>query len=119
MRKFATSAGHALRGLRFVWKEEQNFRIQLLCATGVVLFMIFWKFTYVEMGFILFAIALVLTAEVINTIVEDALNLVEPNHHPTVGKLKDMMAGIVLVTSVLALVIGVLTGLHHFSQIVP
>ena len=114
IRKFFRSLGHALRGLKYVWREEHTFRIQSACALCVVVAMIAFRFTYIEITFLLLAIMMVLAGEVFNTLLEDILNIIEPRHHAIVGRLKDMMAGVVLVLSCGALAVGIVVALHHF-----
>ena len=41
-----------------------------------------------------------------NTVVEDLCDIVEPNQNPLIGKVKDMMAGYVLVSSVVSVIVG-------------
>jgi diacylglycerol kinase (ATP) len=114
LKKFFRSLSHALRGLLYVWKEELNFRIQLLIAAFLIGVVFFFRFSYTEAALVIFSIILVLGAEIINTIVEDMLDKIEPNHHTLIGHIKDMMAGVVLVTSIGACAIGVATFVHHF-----
>ena len=105
---------HALRGIHFTWKEEVNFRLQSVAAALVIACLFVFEFSYSESAIILFSIMLVLGAEMFNTLVEDLLNIIEPNHHTSVGKMKDMMAGIVLLMATGALIVGALVFLHHF-----
>jgi diacylglycerol kinase len=114
-RRFLRSLSHACRGVRQVWKEEPNFRMQTAAAAAIVVFLVAFGFTYSESAIIIFAIMLVLGAEMFNTLVEDLLNVIEPRHHASVGKMKDMMAGIVLVLSVGSGIVGAFVFLHHFT----
>lgn len=113
-RKMLTGFGHALRGLHYVWREEFNFRVHCAFAIVVACITIGLKFSLIESIFIVFAIVLVLGSEILNTIVEDILDELHPQHHKVIGRVKDMMAAIVLVNAVAAAVIGVLTFVHHF-----
>ena len=54
------------------------------------------------------SIGLVLGLELINTAIEELVNLVMPTIHPQAGKVKDIAAGAVLAASVMAVVVGVL-----------
>ena len=117
MQRFSRSLRHALRGLAHVWKGELNFRIQLFCAVFVIAIMVWYGFTYIEVAFVLLAMIMVLAGEVFNTLLEDILDVIEPGHHTTVGKLKDMMAGVVLVLAGGALTIGIIVALHHFTPV--
>ena len=114
--RFWNSIRHAFRGLRFVWKEELNFRIQTCIAICLCLFMIGFAFSAMEAVIIILTILLVLGAEIFNTLLENALDVVQPDHHVSVGKMKDMMAGVVLLLSVGAVVIGGLVVVQHFLQ---
>ena len=54
------------------------------------------------------AIAMVLTAELVNTAFEHLCDVVQPELHASVKAAKDVAAGAVLVTSIAAAVIGVM-----------
>ena len=104
----------AFRGLSFVWKEERNFRIQLCIALLVIAGGVWLRFDYIEMALLVFAILLVLTAEVTNTAFEDTMNKIEPNQDPLVGKVKDIAAGIAVLNALGAVAIGAIIFIHHF-----
>ncbi|TSC51849.1 MAG: diacylglycerol kinase [Parcubacteria group bacterium LiPW_41] len=115
MRQFIESFSHAFDGLCFVWKEEKNFRIQVIIGILVIVVMGIFGFSYLEMSMFIVAITLVLTAETINTTFEDTLNKIQPEHDPVVGKIKDISAGIVVLCVLGAICIGILIFLSHFS----
>ena len=107
----------ALNGLKTTWKEEQNFRIEILIGAIVVFCILFFKFSLVETLFSVVAITIVLISEIINTAVEDLCNKVQPEHDPVIGKIKDTMAAFVLVSSLGAGIVGVLVFYSHFISI--
>lgn len=115
MTKALKSFKYALRGLNTTWKEEQNFRIEIFIALVVFFCMYYFRFSYVESAFCIVAIALVLISEVINTIVEDFCDKVEPNQDPIIEKIKDMSAGFVLLSVLASITIGIFVLLNHFS----
>jgi diacylglycerol kinase len=104
----------AKNGLQTTWREEQNFRIELLAATIVVFFLVFFKFTFIESVSCLIAIMIVLTAEIVNTAIEDLCNKIEPQHDPIIGKIKDLMAAFVLISCLGAALIGIIIFYHHY-----
>lgn len=108
MEKLIKSFQWAGNGLRVVWREEVNFRIEIAIATAVVAFGAYVHFLILEWMIIIACIGAVLAAEVLNTAVEDLCNKVEPNTDSTIGKIKDMMSGLVLLVSVAAGLIGLL-----------
>ncbi len=117
MKAFQKSAANALRGILFVWQRERNFRIECLVGLLVILATIALGFTYMEVVLILVAISVVLGAELFNTVIEEILDVVEPHYSVHVGRLKDVTAGVVLLLSLFAVVIGVITVVHHYSLV--
>lgn len=112
---FYRSFRHALRGLRSVWREERNFRIQSVAAVLVLLTVTLLRLPVRDIALLFFAMLLVLGAEILNTFAEDLLNTLHPARDPAVGKLKDMMAGLVLLQSLGALAIGLFVLLAHIG----
>jgi diacylglycerol kinase len=106
MKRFFMSFLDALRGLRVVFNEEPNFRVIIVGAIAALGAAWYFHFSTTEALFILVAIALVVGGEIINTIVEDLCNKVEPAYDPVIGKIKDMAAGFVLVSALCAFLIG-------------
>jgi diacylglycerol kinase len=114
MFKVIKSFNWALNGLKTVWLEEINFRLECLIAVLILVTAIFFDFSFTELLAIIVAIIFVISAEIINTAVEDLCNKVQPNQDPLIGKVKDIMAGYVLIVSLGASVIGLLVLAHHF-----
>ncbi len=100
MTKLIKSFGWAMNGLRTVWREEVNFRIELGIGVLVVLFGIYVDFLILEWMIIIACIGAVLSAEILNTAIEDLCNKIEPNTDPVIGKIKDTMGGFVLVVCI-------------------
>ena len=106
---------YAWRGMVYVWREEENFRVEITATIILIAVMIGTHFTTTEEALTTIAITMVLGSEIINTILEDTANELEPNHHSFIGKIKDMMAAFVLVNSIGAATIGLLVFYHHFG----
>ena len=106
IRRFGMSFKDAWKGLRFVFMHEQNFRIH--CTIGVVVISttIFLPLATADRAIIFLTIAMVLGFELINTAIEKLLDVVNPRLHEQVKLLKDIMAGLVLVSAGVAAIIG-------------
>lgn len=72
-----------------------------MCAAGV-----FFGISKMEWLFVLTAIFLVLVTELMNTAVEAAVDLAEPDIHPLAKAAKDTAAGAVLLAAVFAVIVG-------------
>ena len=113
-RKVFNSFRFAFRGLQTVWREENNFRIEILIALIFSFVMFYFHFSVVELALGFLAIIVVLTSEIINTAIEDLCNKIEPHHDSKIGKIKDTVGAFVLVAVVGAVIVGVLIFYHHF-----
>jgi diacylglycerol kinase (ATP) len=103
-RRFLVSLTHALRGLRFAVHEERNIRLQLCASLAIIALGCWLSFSGLE--WVAVALSIVLTAELINTACEDLLDRLVPHHDPVVGKVKDILAAAVVVSSLAAVVVG-------------
>ncbi len=106
---------YAVRGLTNTWKEERNFKIEVFVGFVVLFYAFYFSFTFAEIVFCLIAVTMVLVAEIINTIVEDLCNKVQPNQDPAIEKIKDMSAAFVLLTVLSSVFIGVMVLINHFT----
>ncbi len=106
MKKLIISFKWAIKGIRAVWREEVNFRIEVTVAVIVVALGFWLQFSALGWIIIIGCISAILSAEMVNTAVEDLCNKVEPNTDPTIGKIKDIMGGFVLVVSLGTAVVG-------------
>ena len=118
---YAKSIQYANKGLRVALKSQKNFRFQLVFSVIVVAAAIFLNFNRIEMCLVVFAIGMVLVAELFNSVIEFALDALYHNKRNTlVGLAKDMSAGAVLVATCTAAIIGaILFSNRIFDLIVP
>ena len=104
----------AMEGLREAWRMQANFRLQVYLGTVVVTFGVWWRLSLLEWLWVSFAIGLVLFSELMNTAIEQTVDLaVELRLDPRARRIKDLSAGCVLVAASIAVVIGLLTFLPH------
>jgi len=89
-------------------KNEKNAWIHLAATLFVTALGILIKLNPTEWLFILLAIFLVWITELINTAIEELVNLVEPNTHPKAKIIKDLAAGAVLSSAIFAVLVGII-----------
>lgn len=102
------SFGHALRGWGHVLKTQQNAWIHSLIASVVIALGLWLGLSVRDWAVIVLTIAMVFTAEFINTAIEAIVDLASPDHHPLAKVGKDVGAGAVLVAALAAVVVGLL-----------
>ncbi|MEM0995705.1 MAG: diacylglycerol kinase family protein [Bacteroidota bacterium] len=108
------SFGYAFKGMATLITEQPNAQIHLL-ATGVVTVTGWWcGVTRLEWCVLLLCMALVWTAEAMNTALEHLTDLASPEIHPLAGKAKDVAAAAVLVAAIFAVVIAGIIFVPYF-----
>lgn len=100
--------GHAFRGWGHVLKTQQNAWIHSLIASIVIALGVWLELSTRDWAIIVLTIAMVFTAEFINTAIEAVVDLASPNLHPLAKVGKDVGAGAVLVAALAAIVVGLL-----------
>ena len=108
IKRLIKSFHYASRGIGIAWRYEQSFRIQAIAAAVVVALIFWFKVALGETIALILLIILVLTLEIINSILERFVDVFKPRIHPMVQEIKDLMAGAVLIASVGALIVGAL-----------
>jgi diacylglycerol kinase len=94
----------ALNGLILAFKSEANLSIQLSIGIFFFLFNLFFSQQILAIANLIFMGA-VMGFEMINTIIENICDLVQPEYDERVKVIKDMSAGAVLVMAILWLII--------------
>jgi diacylglycerol kinase len=106
--KRAKSFTHASRGLWIFLKTTHNSWIQIIIFVFAIFLGFYFDINSIEWAMLIFAGGLVLIAEAFNTAIEIDMDLTSPEFHPYAKDTKDVSAGAVLLSSILALVIGLL-----------
>jgi diacylglycerol kinase len=104
--KFIASFRYAFRGLWYALRTQRNVRVHVLIGTLAVLLGIILRISAVEFAMIFVAITSVFIAEMFNTVIELCIDLASPDYHPLAKVAKDVAAGAVLLSAMLAVVIG-------------
>jgi len=111
--KFFQSCKNAAKGVSFVYRNEQNFRIQLALAILVIVMMFVFSLSRSEMIVILVLVLLILILELLNSALEKFVDILKPRLEYQVEVVKDIMAAMVLIASLGALIIGGIIFLPH------
>ncbi|OGH68964.1 MAG: hypothetical protein A3I29_03090 [Candidatus Magasanikbacteria bacterium RIFCSPLOWO2_02_FULL_44_11] len=116
--QFIKSFIYAWRGLKFVFKAEQNFRVQSFAALLVFVAIFYFPLAPWETVLLILLVIMVLTIELLNTALERFTDLLKPRLSYHVETIKDIMAAAVLLTSLAAVIIGsIILGPHFIGLI--
>ena len=111
---FNNTFKNARKGFRIVLKTEMNIRIHIIIAFLVLLFAYLLKFSALEYCALLFAIAIVIVSEMLNTAIEFTLDSIYHNRYSKmVGMAKDISAGAVMFASFISVIIGLIVFGKH------
>lgn len=109
---------YAWRGLRYIWSNEQNFRIQTVIALLVIVAMIVFRVSLGEAIILTMMIIFVLVLEVVNTIFEKMVDILKPRLHTYVAVIKDMMAAGVFLAAVGSLAVGAMVFIPYCLELI-
>jgi undecaprenol kinase/diacylglycerol kinase (ATP) len=105
---FFKSQGHARNGLKLIFKNERNFRIDLIMAFVVILAGISFEISYTDWIALSLVISMVFVAETINSAIEALCDTVSLDYKVNIKYAKDVSAGAVLVTALVSVITGLI-----------
>lgn len=103
---FFEAWGNATNGIIYSATTQRNIRIQLVLAVIVMVLSLFYGLNTAEFLCLLFAVFMVIFAELINTAIETVVDLFVDVYHPKAKISKDVAAGAVVLAACNALVAG-------------
>ena len=98
---------YGFNGILYTLKHERNMVIHFLVMILVIIAGIVFKITFVEWGVCFVLFALVLSLELMNTALENVVDLVTEEKRAKAKVAKDAAAGAVLVAAIFAVIIGI------------
>ncbi|MBI4157642.1 diacylglycerol kinase family protein [Candidatus Woesebacteria bacterium] len=117
-RSLLKSFSFAFEGIKEALKEEPNFRIHILIGVIALILASFLGFSGTEWAILVFTIIFVLTLELINTAIEDTVNLIGKEISKEAKAAKDVMAAAVLLGAVLATLVGLILFLPKITALI-
>lgn len=98
----------AFNGIIYATRNEHNMQRHIISTLIVICLFYYLEISILWWALIILCIGLIIAAELLNSAIEDLIDYLHPEIHEKVGKVKDMLAGMVLVLSITALLIGFL-----------
>lgn len=112
------SFSFAFEGMATELKKGRNFRIQVTLGVLSLTIGFVLGLSYAEWAILVITIAAVLILELINTAIEEIVNIISPQIRPEAKIAKDVSAASVLVASIAAILIGLLLFLPKILKLV-
>ena len=118
-RDLVASMEFAITGVLTAFKEERNMRKHLVSAILAALTGLVFRISAIDWLFLLLAIFLVIILEIINSAIENVVDLASGYHFSMLAKnAKDMAAGAVLVASGYAVLTGLIIFIPKIWQLI-
>lgn len=111
------SFGYAFEGLWHALKYNQNLRIDFAAAILVVILSIYFPISFFEKAILGVMILLVILSEMINTAMEEMVDLITQEHRREAKIAKDVAAGMVLVAALGATILGIVIFAPHIAKL--
>ena len=104
--KLIKSFKYAKVGAKHALRTQRNLWIHFIIGVAVLSFAVGFKVSLVELAILVLAIFAVIVCEMLNTAIEELVNILSPQHRPAAALAKDVAAAAVLLASLCAVVIG-------------
>ena len=101
------SFSYAFQGIRTAFKNEPHMRIHSLFAVLTLTLGLILRLSYIEWLLLAFTIFYVITLELLNTVLENIVNLASPEINPYAKVAKDVSAACVLMAAFLSTGVGI------------
>ena len=108
MKKLLKSFKYAFDGIYTGIKEEQNMKIHITIMILVIIFGIMLKISNAEWIICIILFGLVISMELINTAIENTVDLITKEKNEQAKIAKDVAAGAVLVSAIASAIIGLI-----------
>lgn len=103
---FIDACNNAVNGIIYAATTQRNIKIQLVLAVIVMVLCLFYGLNTTEFLCLVFAVFMVIFAEMINTAIETVVDLFVDVYHPKAKIAKDVAAGAVVLAACNALIVG-------------
>jgi diacylglycerol kinase len=107
-RNILESFRFAFSGLWYALRTQRNTRIHLTIAAVAIVLGLWLGLSLTQWAVLTLTIGFVLVSEMLNTVAETLVDLISPGYRPLAKVIKDVTAGAVLLTAIIAVVVGLL-----------
>jgi diacylglycerol kinase len=108
IRSRANAFRYAFHGWWYVIRTQRNAWIHALASVVVFILVMWLRLSLRDAALIVICVAMVWTAEFINTALEAVVDLASPAHHPLAKVGKDVGAAAVLIAALSSVLVGLL-----------
>ena len=108
---------YAFSGLKYGFINTKNLHIDFFFILAVIVCGFIFNISLIEWTVLILCISLVVSLELVNTAIEEVVNLASPDIHPLAKASKDVAAGAVLFSAIMTIIIGLIIFLPKFIDL--
>lgn len=116
-KRFVRSFKYAFRGVAEVTKTEQNLKIFWVVAILNIIIALVLKLTAIEWVIGISITCIAFSLEILNTALEELLDMISPEYNGRVKTIKDMVAGAALAWAVGAIIVAFVIYIPHILSL--
>ena len=113
-KSFISALKNSINGIKYIFINERNFRIQLILAILSLILGLILKISVTEYAIIILVIFLVLLAESINTVIEVIVDMYTEEYNEKAKIAKDVSSAAVTLIAICSIIIGIAIYLPAF-----
>ena len=117
-KRIQNSFKYAFSGFATSFKEERNMRFHILAIIIVAICGIYFNISRFEWIICTILFALVVSAELINTAIENVADMISQEKNPKIKVIKDVSAAAVLVNAIASIIVGLIIFLPKFQNLI-
>jgi diacylglycerol kinase (ATP) len=107
-KKFIKSFKYAKAGAQHAIKTQRNLWIHFLIGLAVLAVAVWLKVSLIELSILVVTIFGVIVTEMVNTAIEELVNILSPGHREEAALAKNVAAATVLLAAIGAVIVGCL-----------
>lgn len=107
-KSYAESFRHAFDGIKLIIKEERNMKIHIIMTILVTLCAVIFNLTASEKAIVISLCFITMAFELLNTAIENAVDMYSPVFNMFAKRAKDLSAGAVLLVSIGSAIAGLI-----------
>ena len=104
----------AFKGLFYAFCDK-SVKIQVVLGIIAIIAGFIFKLGFFEWLIIVICIGMVIGAEIVNTAIERLCDLIDEQHNPRIGYIKDISAGAVLLICIMSVVVALMIFIHKIG----
>jgi diacylglycerol kinase (ATP) len=105
---FIQALKNTINGIIYTYKTSRNLKVETIIGVCAIILAIVLKLSKTEWPILVITMFLVLMAEMINSAIEETVDLITEEYNDKAKNAKDIAGGAVTLTSLMSIIIGII-----------